>query len=68
MPCGTHETTGVGSEDTPSTTTCIDLLVRKHRSQSCMGPSMPYERSLWSNLLWGTVSKALEKSNMAMSS
>ena len=36
-------------------------------NHECNGPLIPYWSNLWRSLLWGTVSKALEKSRMAIS-
>jgi hypothetical protein len=48
--------------DFPSNVTLIFLFVRKFVSHLCTGPLIPYWSNLCSSFLWGTVSKAIEKS------
>ena len=67
VPCGTPESTVVVLELMPSRTTFIVLWERKHSSHLWRGPVMPYPDNLLNSFLWGTVSKALEKSSIAIS-
>ena len=67
VPCGTPESTVISSEYSPSSTTRIFLSVRKDVSHVWSGPLIPYRSILWRSLSWGTVSKALEKSRIPMS-
>ena len=67
VPCGTPESTVICWDDAPSNVTLIFLFVRKFISHLCTGPLIPYWSNLCSRVLWGTVSKAFEKSNIAMS-
>ena len=67
VPCGTPESTVTCWDDSPSNVTLIFLFVRKFVSHLCTGPLIPYWSNLCSSCLWGAVSKAFEKSNIAMS-
>jgi hypothetical protein len=63
VPCGTPESTVTCWDDSPSNVTLIFLFVRKFISHLCTGLLIPYWSNLCSRFLWGTVSKAFEKSN-----
>ena len=67
VPCGTPEPTVTWCVVWPSSTTCIVLAVRNWVSHACIWPLIPYADSLCRNFLWGTVSKAFEKSSIAQS-
>ena len=62
-----HQSTVTESDSSPSTTTFIFLLVKKSHSHVLILPSTPLSFILCNSLRWGTVSKALEKSNIIMS-
>jgi hypothetical protein len=67
VPWGIPESTDVSFELSPSTIVLIVLVDRKLVSHEWMFPLMPYCSSLCRSLSCGTVSNALEKSRMAMS-
>ena len=67
VPWGTPESTCMESDDAPSRITCCVRWVRNTSIQSYKLLRMPYLCSFFIKRPWGTVSKALEKSNMAMS-
>ena len=67
VPCGTPEVTGEYSDFTPSHTTSWRRLVRKDSIQRRTLPWIPYRRSLLRWSLWSTVSKALLKLSIPMS-
>ena len=67
VPWGTPESTVTLLDDSPSTTTCIYLLVRNVPSQWWIDPVIPKLSNLVSNSSFGTVSKAFEKSRMIYS-
>ena len=67
VPWGTPDITFVSEEDSPSTTTFISLLHKNDAIHECNLPLIPYDSSLCSSFLWGTVSNALLKSKMATS-
>jgi hypothetical protein len=67
VPWGTSESTDVSFELLPSIIVLIVLVDRKLVSHEWMFPLMPYCSSLCRSLSCGTVSNALEKSSMAMS-
>ena len=67
VPWSTPESTDVSFELSPSTIVLIVLVDRKLVNHEWMFPLMPYCSSLCRSLSCGTVSNALEKSRMAMS-
>ena len=67
VPCGTPESIVASSEYSPSSATRIFLSVGKDVSHVWSGPLIPYWSILWRSLSWDTVSKALEKSRIRMS-
>ena len=67
VPCGTPEVTGEYSDFTPSHTTSWRRFTGKDSIQRRTLPWIPYRRSLFRRRLWGTVSKALLKSSIPMS-
>ena len=60
-PCGTPEVTGTWSDLMPYTTTDWDLPIRKDWIQDMVWSEAPCSLSLYSNLRWLTLSKALLK-------
>ena len=67
VPCGTPEVTREYSDFTLLHTTSWRRLVRKDSIQRRTLPWIPYRHSLLRRRLWGTVSKALLKSSIPMS-
>ena len=67
VPCGTPEVTLAVVEWQPSTMTLCVRSPRKALVHFKVGPCIPYSRSLFSSLPWGTSSKGLLKSNTTMS-
>ena len=65
VPCRTPDTTGYSWEDWLSTTTYIEPLHTKVETHVWKKPCTPYESNLWRSMLWGTVSNAFDRSNIA---
>ena len=67
VPCGTPDVTLAVLDLSPSMVTCWSRCVSHASSHDRMFPFMPYDSSFFSRRLCGTVSKALLKSNMSIS-
>ena len=67
VPCGTPDVTLAVLDLSPSMVTCCSRCVSHASSHDRMFPFMPYDSSFFSRRLCGTVSKALLKSNMSIS-
>ena len=65
-PWGTPEKMGTGWEVIPWTATNCDRSDRYDLNQECKGPDNPTAPSLSRRGLWGTLSKAFDRSNSAL--